>query len=209
MRNQLWSNGHPDLTFYINRPRDRVQRTREPLEGAPAVRHRRELRNKRFEIGFGASSTIGQDFYEATLATGRLSFHLTDWLAITGFGGFNLTKDRQTAVLDGLLQRLPASDPTDRTPTQAEATASMNKIELMAGGQVDFIPFSGKLSFVSKLFMDYHFYVFGGFGALNLVAEKSANECSSEAYTGCPITDGVWDQPSVLGPNCSLTTGLP
>src|SRR3954466_10181192 len=61
---------------------------KSPLEDAPAIRKRFELRETRFEAGVGMSSTITQDFYHTLLADLRLAFHFNDWLSLAAFGGF-------------------------------------------------------------------------------------------------------------------------
>src|ERR1700751_3690259 len=61
---------------------------KSPLEDAPAIRKRVELRETRFELGVGATETITQDFFHTTLVGPRLAFHLTDWLSLAAMGGF-------------------------------------------------------------------------------------------------------------------------
>src|SRR4051812_41324845 len=70
---------------------------KSPLADAPAVRHRAELRSLRIEIGPGVISTVGQDFYHAVMVGGKASFFLSDWLAIGGMVGHNLTPDMKTS----------------------------------------------------------------------------------------------------------------
>src|SRR4051794_38589970 len=68
-----------------------------PLADAPAVRHRAELREKRFEIGPSVTTTVGQDFYHAIMVGGRLSIHLTDWIAVSAMGAVNVTPNLSTS----------------------------------------------------------------------------------------------------------------
>jgi len=63
---------------------------KSPLADAPAIRKRVELRSTRFELGAGASTTIGQDFYHSVFVNAKLGFHITDWLSLSAFGGFAL-----------------------------------------------------------------------------------------------------------------------
>src|SRR3954469_20010024 len=79
-----------------------AQERKSPLADAPAIRKRVELRDKRCEIGVVAGSTINQDFYHAVLLNARLGFHLTDWLAIGAWGGFNLTPTLKTSFHEKL-----------------------------------------------------------------------------------------------------------
>lgn len=161
-----------------------AQERKSPLADAPAVRQRVELRDKRFEIGAGVSTTLGQDYYHAVLATGRLGFHLTDWLAIAGTAGFNITKDFKTSFHDKLIAVLPEQTGTDRTPTQQDALDGMNKIAQVYTAQAELVPFTGKFSLFSKLFLAYDFYAFGGLGFINFVADRGA--CTSDGPS-CPV----------------------
>src|SRR3954470_17944128 len=124
-----------------------AQERKSPLADAPAIRKRVELRDKRFEIGVGAGTTLGQDFYHAVLVNARLGFHLTDWLAIAGWGGFNLTPKMKTAFhekLDGALMDVKGG--VDRTPTLDEATNGMNHIGEVFALQAELVPFTGKIA---------------------------------------------------------------
>ena len=64
-----------------------AQERRSPLADAPAIRKRFELRDKRFELGVGLTSTVGQDFYNALMLNLRLGFHITDWIGISVSAG--------------------------------------------------------------------------------------------------------------------------
>jgi outer membrane beta-barrel protein len=166
-----------------------AQERKSPLADAPAVRRRVELREQRFEIGVGAGTTLGQDFYNAVMVNARLGLHLTDWLAIGAVGFFNLTPKYQTAFADKLLGVLKDTT-TDRTPTKGEALAGMNHIGEVVAAQAEIIPFTGKFSLFNKLFMDYDFYVFGGVGAVDLKADTvcdTPRENVSCAVTGFKI----------------------
>jgi outer membrane beta-barrel protein len=163
----------------------RAQERKSPLADAPAVRKRVELRDSRFEIGVGASTTIGQSFYHAVMVSGRLAFHFNDWLAISGWGGFNLTPNMSTGFNDKLLGVLDSSS-KDRTPTRDEALAGMNKIGEAFAGQLELIPFTGKFGLFSKLFMNYDFYAFGGPGFVDF---KADTPCSTPMVDrSCAVT---------------------
>jgi len=162
------------------------QERKSPLADAPAVRRRVELRDKRFEIGVGGGATMGQDFYHAVMVNGRLAFHLTDWLALAGWGGFNLTPTFKTSFhekLEGALQN--AMPGKDRTPTVAQAEAGMNRIGEAFALQAEIIPFTGKFGLFSKLFMNYDFYAFGGPGFIDF---KADDVCDSDMQPSCAVT---------------------
>jgi hypothetical protein len=177
-----------------------AQERKSPLADAPAIRKRIDLRNKRFELGVGLASTVGQDFYNALLLNLRLGFHITDWIGISVSAGvFNLTPNWRSSFNNQLNDGLSSScrdgnffktpqgqaacsgtsgkstPATDKTPTQSEAASSQNHISQVILPQVEITPFTGKFSLFGKLFMNYDFYVSGGPGFINLVT-KSAKD---------------------------------
>ncbi len=156
---------------------------KSPLADAPAIRRQVELRDKRFELGAGFGTTLGQDFYNAVLVQGRLGFHLTDWLAVSGTFGHNLTPNYKTSFNNKLLGTLEATT-KDRTPTEGQALDGMNKIGQIIGAQVEVTPFAGKLSLFSKVFANYDMYAFGGPGFINF---KSDVACDAEDQPSCAV----------------------
>jgi len=164
----------------------RAQERRSPLADAPAIRKKVELRDKRFEIGAGLGSTIGQDYYHGVMVNARIGFHLTDWLAIAGVVGHNLTPRFKTSFTKELL-KLPDTMGADRTPTKGEALNGMNQIGQVLAAQAEIAPFAGKFSLFGKLFMAYDFYGFGGPGFINF---KSDVACPAMPMPGqsCAIT---------------------
>jgi hypothetical protein len=158
---------------------------KSPLADAPAVRHRSELRRLRFEIGPGITTTVGQDFYHALLVGGKATFFLSDWLAIAGYAGHNITPDSKTSFHERLEPVLPDTRVagSGRAPTKAEAVAGMNKIGQVFAAQAEIIPFSGKYSLFGKFFANYDFYAFGGPGFVNFTGAT----CSTPGPS-CPVT---------------------
>jgi outer membrane beta-barrel protein len=187
-----------------------AQERKSPLAGAPAIRKRVELRDKRFELGAGAAATLGQDFYNAVFVNLRAGFHITDSFGLSlNSGVFNLTPDMKTdfhsqlAKALGTSGRLPNSpnpDPTDKTPTPDDAAAAANRISMFVIPQLDVVPFTGKLALFSKLFMSYDVYVFGGVGAVNLVKKGQVDP----NYCGPDPTD----QSANPAPRCAPYAGM-
>lgn len=143
---------------------------KSPLADAPAIRKRFELRSTRFEIGAGVGSTINQDYYHTFLFNVRAGFHITDWLALSGYAGFamaNVATTFQSDLLNGLsdtpLQNHPPSE-----PIKSEAQQSFQKIKGIYALQLELVPFTGKYSLFGKLFAHYDFYVFGGPGLISV-----------------------------------------
>ena len=170
-------------------PRAAQAQRKSPLEDAPAIRKRVELRETRFEAGVGFGSTINQDFYHTMLVDLKLGFHLNDWLSISAMGGFAVA-NIQTGFRDNLDSTLTAAPPVPREPTQAAAEASMTKIKAIVAAQLEFTPFTGKYSLFGKIFAHYDFYAFGGPGFLDLAAnDTSVPKCTSTGTaTSCQVS---------------------
>jgi outer membrane beta-barrel protein len=169
---------------------------KSPLADAPAIRKRFELRSSRLEVGAGAGTTLGQDFYHSVLIDVKLGFHVTDWLSIAAVGGFTLA-NIDTGFKNSVISSLDASSMT-RAPGQNEALGSMNKLTQMLGAQLELTPFTGKYSMFGKLFAHYDFYAFVGPGALNYTASDPA--CPDRAM---PTASGPGSRPTPCA-----TTGL-
>lgn len=147
---------------------------KSPLADAPAIRHRVELRDKRFETGVGIGSSMAAEFYNAIFLNLRLAFHINDWLTLSGTFGQNLKPDYPTGVAENLETSLKAVSPTDaaaKTPSAKEALGAMNKMNQVLGLQAEVAPITGKLSLFGKIFMHYDAYVLGGVGAANFGAD--------------------------------------
>jgi outer membrane beta-barrel protein len=160
---------------------------RSPLADAPAIRKRVELRETRLEFGAGFGTTVNQTFYHGMTVNVRLGFHLTDWLSISGVGGFGVSS-LSTGFRDRLIQSLGSRDPDnpadERAPSPATANAGLNKTKFFLAGQAELTPFTGKYSMFGKLFAHYDFYLFGGVAAMNFAAANAgAPACTS---TGAP-----------------------
>jgi outer membrane beta-barrel protein len=161
-----------------------AQERKSPLADAPAIRKRLELRDKRFELGVGMASTIGQDFYDALLLNVRAGYHITDWIGVSVSAGLlNIYPNWRSSFNDQLNSALVTAEktPDGKTPTAANAEAAENRIGMVILPQVDLVPFTGKFSLFGKLFMDYDFYVMAGPGFVNLIKETpkgTTSECS-------------------------------
>jgi outer membrane beta-barrel protein len=163
---------------------------KSPLEDAPAIRKRVELRETRLEAGAGFGSTVNQDFYHTLMVDLKLGFHFTDWLSLSVMGALAVD-NLATGFQDRLMETLPGMNPTvPREPTQTGAKASMSKINNVVAAQVEFTPFTGKYSLFGKIFAHYDFYVFGGVGALNIKpTDQTQPACNStNATTSCGVS---------------------
>lgn len=155
---------------------------KSPLADAPAIRKRFELRATRLEVGAGFGTTLNQDFYHTMFLNLKIGFHITDWLSLSGFGGFavaNIATTFQNDLVNSLYATDMGQPPNE--PLRAEAKASMQKISSILGAQLEFTPFTGKYSLAGKMFANYDFYVFGGPGLLNVAPTdgSSLTDCGS------------------------------
>ena len=163
---------------------------RSPLEDAPAVRKRVELRSTRFEAGAGLGTSINQTFYHAILVNVHLGFHLSDWLSISAFAAFNVASPG-TGFQTQLQTTLPdAPDPDRRRdPTKSQERSALNKMSMMLGGQAELTPFTGKYSLFGKLFAHYDFYAFLGPGFINVTPTGSnLNPCDNNNTRECAVS---------------------
>jgi len=164
---------------------------RSPLADAPAIRKRVEFRALRFEVGGGIGSTINQTFNNAVMANVRLGFHITDWLGLSGFAGFNVAQYKTS--FDSRLQDSLTGASDGRAPSPADAAASVNKMSQVFAGQVELSPFAGKYSLFGKLFANYDFYGFVGPAYVTLAAASSGRaspSCGSNGSTDPCLVKG-------------------
>lgn len=155
------------LTVFLASPIAAQAQRRSPLADAPAIRKRVELRQNRFELGAGFGSTVNETFYHGLLADVHLGYHITDWLAISVLGTFNVSTVA-TGFNDQLGSKL--GDPAGRTPGKSDARGGMNKSSTIFGGRAELTPFTGKFSLFGSLFAHYDFSVFAGGALVNLAA---------------------------------------
>src|SRR4051812_5356438 len=143
-----------------------------PLAGAPAVRKLRLHRAGRFEIAPGVSFTL-LDQYQRTIMPGAsLTYHPTDWLGVGLFGGYGF---QTVAGLGDELQKIVAGrDCADKPFTKACKLTAVNltrgnvandqfgRIQWVLAPQVQVVPFRGKISLFSALFIDTDVSIFAG-----------------------------------------------
>ena len=175
---------------------------KSPLADAPAIRKRVELRDKRFEIGVGAGTTLNETFYHDILLNAHLAFHITDWLSIGGAGIFGVST-LATGFNDELLSTL-TSPPQGRAPDAAAAKAGMNKPSSILLGQAEITPFTGKFSLFGKLFAHYDFYIAPGAGIVTLA---KANSASAQQTRGTATITDCADKSADLTVQTCVVTG--
>lgn len=151
---------------------------RNPLEGQPAVRHRKLMRKLRLEVTPQFITSINQDYKHAFGPGLNLQFHITDWLAVGVQGGALFNSD--TAIEDRTKALLPTGGYTYYSGTGAipsgnhgpQPTLDIHNqhvmgIDAIFSAFAQITPFYGKIAFFSALFVNYDLYVNGGVGFVN------------------------------------------
>lgn len=132
---------------------------KSPLEGAPAVRHRFELRENRFAIGPSAAFSLNRSLRHAILFGAKLEYHITDYLSIGADVGYGIGLDTDlTSELESAYSRLNRGG---EWPGISERFAD---IKLQGDARLVFTPFAGKMGVFGKLFFAYDVFFFAGFG---------------------------------------------
>jgi hypothetical protein len=169
------------LAALVSAPADALADRENPLDGQPAVRHRKLLVKQRFEVTPSFESTINAD-YKHTMAGGlKLEFHLSDMLSIGGVGFFGSSFN--TGLSKKIRATLPdsaAPDDPDPTPTKGEFDQHLNKMPIHGAAFVSITPWYGKLAAFGKAFVPFDFYFQGGIAFAQLT-----NSCD----TGTVCTD--------------------
>lgn len=149
-----------------------------PLAGAPAVRKLRLHREGRFEIAPSVSFTL-LDQYQRTIMPGaRAQYHFTDWIGVGIWGGYGfqyttaLTDELQEKAVDARACHVnPGAKACRLTEvsltrkgvgTGSMADDQLGKLQWVVAPQVTFVPFRGKLAFLSALFVDTDVSIFAG-----------------------------------------------
>lgn len=156
-----------------------------PLEGQPAVRHKMELREGRFEVTPAVGFTLMQDFNNSVMGGAKLGYHIFDWLSIGGSVMFGKSID--TGLKNTVVDTLHApGTPCDSSsymsgPPCAEARDAMNYVSWLATAQVEIQPFAGKLGMFSRAFFPFDFFVAGGVGFVGLKNSLAQQPASCDA----------------------------
>jgi hypothetical protein len=143
-----------------------------PLAGAPAVRQLRLHRAGRFEVSLGSSFTLLDQYLRTAMPGATLTYHFTDWLGVGVFGGYGF--QYTTGLTDELQGVVTGYNCATRPWTQACQLTAVNlthgslvndqfaHMTWMVAPQVVAVPFRGKLSLFSALFLDADVDVFAG-----------------------------------------------
>jgi hypothetical protein len=166
-----------------------------PLAGAPAVRKLRLHRDGRFEFSPGVSFSLLDQYLRTIMPGATLTYHATDWLGFGVWGGYGfqystgLAQNLQSVAIDG-------RDCTNRESVKACRLTAVNltrgsladnqlgHIKWIVAPQAVAVPFRGKLSLFSALFVDADVSVFAGPAIIGLSERR---DCGTA--TGDPACD--------------------
>jgi outer membrane beta-barrel protein len=141
---------------------------KNPLEGQPAVRHRHELRDSRFEIGPSFGFSVNRSLRQSITFGLKLAYHISDWFSVGADFGYGigldtgLTTELERQYSDGSLANRPSCPTAGCGWDQLKERFS--DVQLSGDIRFAFTPMSGKLAIFSKLFISYDFYAFAGLG---------------------------------------------
>ncbi len=180
-----------------------------PLAGAPAGRYLRLHRAGRFEVALGSSFTLLDQYLRTAMPGATLTYHFTDWIGVGVFGGYGfqsttgLTDELQTQAVGGYnCSGRPFTTACQLTAVNLThgnlANDQLAHITWMVAPQVVAVPFRGKFSLFSSLFMDTDVDIFAGAAFIGL---KERAECgkSDDGTTNVLAADGKTPL------SCSLT----
>ena len=148
---------------------------KNPLDGQPAIRHRLELRKRRFEVTPQLAVSMNQDLRHFIGGGLVLDFHINDWLglALQVAGGAGVDSALGGAVKNKLVDEKTSAygDTTIRPkfqPSQEQYIAHLGSINLLTSLYAQVTPMAGKLSIFGALYLRYDLYVMAGFGLMNI-----------------------------------------
>jgi len=172
-----------------------AQDRKSPLEGQPAVRKRKLLVKKRFELSPLFESSLNADF-KHTLSFGvKGEYHLGDMFSIGALGAYGIALN--TGLTSRIVDTLPAAGtPGDPTPSRQEFEQHLNTIPFHAAAYASITPWYGKLAAFGAAFVNFDFYFQGG-----LAIAQLKNECCGFAVDTMPGGDPAMGIPGDGNPN--------
>jgi|SRR5579883_1792856 len=143
---------------------------KNPLEGKPAIMHKKELRKLRFEATPQFVFSLNQVFRQFVGGGIVLQFHITDWLGVAAqvAGGGSV----DTALTSNIVSVLP-TDPNDPNrapfqPTLQQFRDHLADIAAQFSFYATLTPIAGKMSIFGAAFIHYDVYGLIGIGGLYL-----------------------------------------
>lgn len=163
-----------------------------PLAGAPAVRKMRLHRDGRFEVTPNVSFTL-LDEYQRTIMPGlRAMYHFTDWFGLGVWGGYGI--QYTTGLTDQLQEKAIDNRNCDGNPSAQEcrltktnltrgnlADDQLARLQWAVAPELHFVPFRGKLSLFSVLFVDTDLDFFVGPAIVGLQERAQCGQTNGDS----------------------------
>jgi outer membrane beta-barrel protein len=182
--------------------------SRNMLDGQASVRHRRELRSGRLELGPMLGFTFLEPYRHTLVGGVKANYHLSDWLSIGAVGVFGVVNlktgltneiaDSEQALInsedcggDEECGGIPDEDGVDWQDAQ-------NSLKFAASIRATVTPLAGKLALFKSVFAPFDLYFFGGLGVLGFKNDAGGTSamCGNQACDGDLGNDGI-----SMGPN--------
>ena len=181
-----------------------AEERRRTLEGQPAVRHRYELRDGRFEVGPSFAFSLDRSMRHAFMIGAKLEYHFSDAFSVGADIGYgvNFNTGLNNEINDGYF--FEADNHVDGDPSKAllepnskrkcgknngkeeecweHHQSRLSNIKLAGDVRFVWTPIYGRIAVFSKLFVLYDMYVFGGV-ALAYTANDGDNDDWNYEYT--------------------------
>jgi outer membrane beta-barrel protein len=126
-----------------------------------AVRHRRLLVKRRFEVTPLFESTVNADYRHIIGGGLKIEYHLSDMWSIGAIGVYSTAIN--TALVNKILPTLEKNtDNATREPSQTEFKDHLNSIPLHGAAYLGFTPWYGKLAAFGQAFVAFDFYFQAG-----------------------------------------------
>ena len=183
---------------------------RNPLDGQPAIRYRKEIRRLRLEITPSFTTDTNQQYKHAFGVGGTFVFHFLDYIGV-GFEGeylFNTSTALESEIRKAIRSEANLRYPNGYTtpgpnPTLAQHDQRVLGINATMSPFVQITPFSGKFSLFSAAFAWYDLYAKAGLGLVNYTQTKKQDQSSLQKTADCV---GTTCDPNLQ--NTSIYAGL-
>ncbi|HET9626385.1 MAG TPA: outer membrane beta-barrel domain-containing protein [Kofleriaceae bacterium] len=170
------------------------------LAGDVAVRHRRLLVKRRFEVTPLFESTVNADFRHIIGGGLKIEYHLSDMWSIGAVGVASTAIN--TALVNKILPSLEkTTDNATREPSQTEFKDHLNSMPLHGAAYLSFTPWYGKLAAFGQAFVAFDFYFQAGVAFAQLKSNCPTTVCSDKNPGGSTQGAGGDTIPADNNPN--------
>jgi outer membrane beta-barrel protein len=150
-----------------------------------AVRHRRLLVKRRFEVTPLFESTVNADFRHIIGGGLKIEYHLSDMWSVGAVGVYSTAIN--TALVNKILPTLETTaDPNTREPSQTELKDHLNSMPIHGAAYLGFTPWYGKLAAFGQAFVAFDFYFQAGASFAQLKSNCPTTVCTDQDPAALP-----------------------